>query len=150
MCCSSSEIQVYIWSCSTLCSKDRTESWGGYKRAGSDKSRLQNMWWGELREALAVPSECSCTSTDTAVLPWAGLAPAALPVSTHPTAGTVLVALPGPPGGQVPSSVALWHTKDLLPHHPEWFQALNHPSSGHCWTVLISISLVWNSSLFSW
>lgn len=46
MCCSWSEIQMYIWSCSTEYSNDRTKSWGGYKRAGSDRTRLQNTCWG--------------------------------------------------------------------------------------------------------
>lgn len=106
------------------------------------------------------PSKCSCTGTDTAVLPlsWAG--PGSTAVSTHPTTatpeaghsadGTVLVALSVPQGGQVPLLVASWCNKDLMLHHPKWYWALTRPSSGHCLTAFIShhfISLVWNSAL---
>lgn len=65
---------------------------------------------------MASPSECSCTGTDTAVLPpsWAGSGSTA--VSTHLTTatpeagdsadGAVLVALSVPQGGQVPLPLA--------------------------------------------
>lgn len=117
-------------------------------------------WQGEVREALASPCECSCTGTDTAMLPlsWAGSGSPA--VSTHPTTatpeaghsadGTVLVALTVPQGGQVPLPVTSWRNKDLMLHHPKWYWALTCPSSGHCLTAFISlhfISLVLNSAL---
>lgn len=78
----------------------------GYRTCGEERS--EKPWLSPVSAAVLAQTQLCC--------PWAGLAPAAPPVSTHPTAatepghragGTVLVALSGPQGGPVPSSVTL-------------------------------------------
>lgn len=88
-------------------------------RGGEERS--EKPWLSPVSAAVLAQTQLCC--------PWAGLALAAPPVSTHPTAatpesgdragGTVLVALLVPQEGPVPSSVTLWCTKDLMPHHPK-------------------------------